>query len=144
MQEVYRSVDNTQVTWFDTENQYYLMFTKGDVSHKIYQESNHALYDAMLTYKSMKFCYDLSEMKRTDMVSRAWYTTSFLPKFFRRYGGHFVAAIVRSQNRFENMSTEFLAKAASKLGMQGKVEFFDDLESAKSWIVQQHTAPPNP
>ena len=98
--------------------------------------------EAVEQFQTMKFVYDLSEVTRTDLASHAWFTTTYLPRNFSRYGSHFNVAIVRSKNRFENVTSKVLAMAAMRLGMRGQVRFFSTLVEAEAWIDTVKSDPP--
>lgn len=137
MKLLYKSTDGAQSIYFQEQHQIIFAQSKGTVRHEDYKKSSEVAFEAVREYQGMKLMYELSEMNKTEMVSRAWFTTPNLPQLLKTYGSDFSAAVVRSENMFENTSSELLAKGAMKLGFKGNIAFFDSNAEAEAWLVNQ-------
>ncbi len=107
----------------------------GAVEHEDYKEVFEKLYNAITVYKYKKIIYNLKELTRTDMQSRAWYATSFLPKVIKNFGLDFKTALVKSNNKYESLSVDFLTKVSSNLGFKENIRFFNTKEEALGWLT---------
>jgi hypothetical protein len=65
--------------------------------------------------------YDLKEIIRTEMQSRAWYATFFLPRVIKTFGLDFNTALVKLNNKYESLSLVFLKKVGSNLGFKENI-----------------------
>jgi hypothetical protein len=71
------------------------------------------------------------------MQSRAWYATSFLPRVIKNFGLDFRTALVKSTNKYESQSVDFLTKVGSNLGFKDNIRYFNTHEEAYSWIKEK-------
>lgn len=124
---------NTIILEYDNEYHFFMQTSKGKVSHEDYKAVNEALFKYIGEYDCRKILYNIREVTGTEIISRGWYVTIYLPKLYKKYGTEFYCAIVKSKIYFENMSAEIIYNAAIKLGVKGKIEFFDDIQKAMLW-----------
>lgn len=137
MKLLHKSADEAVSIYFHEQHRIILAKLAGNVPHEDYKTLGETVFNAVREYSSMKLLYDLSEMTKSELSSRSWFTTNYLPRLFRTYGTHFSAGVVRSSNMFENISSEFLAKGAMQLGFKGNVAFFNSQRDAQEWLVKQ-------
>lgn len=109
-------------------------YVKGKISHDAYKLCNEKAFEFLKDLNIKKVVYDQSDIISTDMRSRAWYTATYVPKIFKALGSDFTGSIIRSRSNFENMTVEFMIKAAKALGLKNDVAVHNNLEEALDWI----------
>jgi hypothetical protein len=137
LQLLYQNNENTTSLFFSEEDALIVIRLSGAVEHESYKATLEKLYNTINVYKYKNIVYDLKDLTQTDMQSRAWYATSFLPRVIKNFGLNFRTAVVKSSNKYESMSVDFLTKVGSNLGFKANICFFDTKEEAYSWIKEK-------
>jgi len=126
----YKSPVNRLIV-FEKE-EYYLLYSDGDVSTEYFQGVFEALLNEMDKHPYRKLLIDIENMKSTTLGGRTWLVLNFVPKFYSKYEGVFEVGIVNTKNFFEGITIDLLAKAVMALGFHINITFHKDVNSAKS------------
>lgn len=86
-----------------------------------------------------KILFDLSKMNSTEIIGRAWFVSSFIPRVIKKFGTKFTPAIVNVPSKYEKVSVEIMIKGIQKLGMNISVKFTDTYAEAHEWLSGQNT-----
>lgn len=126
--------DNELSIFFYPEQNILQTYVNGKIKHDIYKLCNEKALEYIREYQVTKIIYDQSDVVSTDLRSRAWYTGSYIPRIFKEFGSDFTSAIVKSKSSFENMTVDFMIKAAKTLGLKNEVVLHNNLDDALEWI----------
>jgi hypothetical protein len=137
LQLLYQNNDKTTSLFLSEEDALIVIKLSGEVEHESYKAALEKLYNTITVYKYKNIVYDLKDLTRTDLQSRAWYATSFLPRVIKNFGVNFRTALVKSSNKYESMSVDFLTKVGSNLGFKDNIRYFDTKEEAYHWIREK-------
>jgi hypothetical protein len=140
LQKNYQNSKGNISLFLSEEGECIMLKLSGNVVHEDFKEGCEKLYNLITVYKYRKLIFELKELTRTDMQSRAWYATVFLPRLIKNYGINFKSAVVESQNKFEQMSIGFLVKVSQNLGYND-IQSFDNQQDAISWITKKPEIP---
>jgi cephalosporin hydroxylase len=135
LQLLFENDEKTTALFIAEEEALLVVRFSGAVEHETYKAALEKLYKAITVYKGRKIVYDLQDLTYTDMQSRAWYATNFLPRIIKNFGLVFRTAIIQSANEDENLSVEFLAKVGSNLGFRDSIRLFKSREEALLWLT---------
>jgi uncharacterized protein YihD (DUF1040 family) len=141
LQLLFENNEKTISLFLSEEDALIIIRLSGAVEHESYKAAFEKLYNTITVYKYKKIIYDLKDLTRTDMQSRAWYATSFLPRVIKNFGLDFKTALVKSNNKYESLSVDFLTKVGSNLGFKENIRYFDTKAEALSWIREKKEVP---
>lgn len=136
LQKNYQNSKGNVSLFLSEEDECIMLKLSGYVVHEDFKEGCEKLYKLITVYKYRKLIFELKELTRTDMQSRAWYATVFLPRLIKNYGLNFKSALVKSENKFEDMSIGFLVKVSQNLGYK-HIQSFNTQQEAISWITEK-------
>jgi hypothetical protein len=134
LEKIYQNNEATASLSISEEEGIIIVKLSGVLDHENYKLVFEKLFNIIMVYKYRKIIYNLKELKRTEMQSRAWYATVFLPKVIKHFGLDFKTALITSSNKYESISIDFLVKVGSNLGFKDNVCMFDTQESAIAWL----------
>jgi hypothetical protein len=137
LQLLFQNSEKTTSLFLSEEDALILIKLSGAIEHESYKQIFEKLHNAITVYKYRKIIYDLKDLRRTDMQSRAWYATSFLPRVIKNFGLDFKTALVKSSNKYESLSVDFLTKVGSNLGFKENIRYFDTKEEAYRWLIDK-------
>ncbi len=119
---------------FNNNNGFFEVTMRGRIADREYKRINIKLDYFISEKQCHKVVYNFENLEQSEVLSRAWYATCFLPNLFQKHGKNFMHAIVMSKNRFEAKNAIWLFENSDKLGQRGENKFFDNLEDAELWI----------
>lgn len=141
LQLLFENDEKTTALFIAEEEALLTVRFSGAVEHESYKAILEKLYKAITVYKCRKIVYDLKDLTYTDMQSRTWYATNFLPRIIKTFGLVFRTAIIQSTNEDENLSVEFLTKVGSNLGFKDTIRSFKTWEEAIHWLTLKDNIP---
>ena len=115
----------------NTKEEYFLIFSDGDVPTENFQEVFEALLTAMDSHPYKKLLIDIEKMKSTTLGGRTWLVLNFVPRFYSKYEGIYEVAIVNTKNFFEGITIDLLAKAVMALGFNINITFHKNVGECK-------------
>jgi lysine/ornithine N-monooxygenase len=135
MRSFYQSPDNSTALFLSEEKELIMVKLVGRVSHESYRALFEKVLEVLAARKYRKIIYNLAELTHSEIHSRAWFTTIFLPKVAKNHGMKFKTAVVKSANSYENATTQMLVKMGGTLGFNENIQLFSKLDEAERWIT---------
>lgn len=135
LQLLYENDERNTSLFISEEDALIVVRFSGAVEHESYKAVLEKLYQAITIYKGRRIIYHLKDLTHTDMQSRSWYATNFLPRIIKNFGLDFRTAIIRPTNENENLSVEFLTKVGSNLGFKKGICSFNSWDEALYWLT---------
>ncbi len=133
--KIYQSKDEMIGVFVVPKFEYYYVYAQNKIKIEEYQEALTKLLEVVGTeYPFYKLILSLGNLTHTPIVGRAWFATHFAPTLYQKTNKEVIIAVVKPQNKFEAVTIDIVANSLPKMGINIKVQIFEDEENAIKWI----------
>lgn len=119
---------------FNKETNYVVMVWKGYSTTKEFREGAETMLDMLSHNYAAKVLGDIKDMILISSDDQNWLNNDFLPRAVNK--GLRTMALVQPDHYFNRIAVETVSFKVDKQKLT--IQFFKDIESADSWLVQQN------
>ena len=134
METLYKNDDESLSLSYDEQNNCFEQKLMGNISDQDYKKINKKLEWFISEKKCYKVIYNIKDLERSDIASRAWHSSVFMPKLVGKHQGGLITAVINSSHAFEEKQNTLLFNKLKMINRNGEIRFFESNDDAKDWI----------
>lgn len=134
-EELFVDTDGSVALYYDFDKGCFEITFSGVISDKSFKKVHRTLFQELNEKPGRKILFDFMYVTKTDILSRAWYSSVFIMSLFRQHGSKFNMAIVKPQNLFESKNIEIMFRSNLTAGQKGELRFFNEIFDCTKWLT---------